>query len=134
MQKRVGFLRAHLASETCRHGGRFLAALAVVHACFGQSDVRCRKPVRFCKSFACKSRGRNCSRQPGLAISLRGEAWLPCGNSGPVVRAEFVGGWSAAPTAPTSAVRPGCPAATAARDVELSLCGLVAVGDFVLLG
>ena len=70
MQKRVGFLRAHLASETCRHGGRFLAALAVVHACFGQSDVRCRKPVRFCKSFACKSRGRNCSRQPGLAMVL----------------------------------------------------------------
>lgn len=32
------------------------------------------------------------------------------------------------------AVRPGCPAATAARDVGLSLCGLVAVGDFALLG
>ena len=134
MQKRVGFPRAHLTSETCRHGGRFLAALAVVHACFGQSDVRCRKPVRFCKSFACKSRGRNCSRQPGLASSLRGEAWLPaataaceaglslcglvgraefvvglvaCGNSGPVGRAELVWAW--------------LPAATAAREVGLSL-------------
>ena len=117
MQKRVGFLRAHLTSETCRHGGRFLAALAVVHACFGQSDVRCRKPVRFCKSFACKSRGRNCSRLPGLAISLRGEAWLPAATAACEVGLSLLGAGRLRLTALT-----------------LAVCGLVAVGDFALLG
>lgn len=56
----------------------------------------------FLQKFRLQIPGTQCSRQPGLAISLRGEAWLP--------------------------------AATAACEVGLSLCGLVAVGDFALLG
>ena len=110
-----------------------MAALAVVHACFGQSDVRCRKPVRFCKSFACKSRGRNCSRQPGLAISLRGEAWLPAATAACEVGLSLCGLVGCADCAYFGG-EAWLPAATAAREVGLSLCGLVAVGDFALLG
>lgn len=60
----------------------------------GQSDVRCPEACVFAKVSLANSRGRNCSRQPGLAISLRGEAWLPAATAACEVGQSLLGAGS----------------------------------------